>query len=88
MLLTEGEVEITTHVAETEIKWKIPNFWSLFAHDDLKSPDIHLGTVSWHLEMFKYDDGDYGVIYLFLCTDIVREYSVEYNFGLTRHDGS
>lgn len=83
-----GEVEKKTLVEETEIKWKIADFSLCPENDVLQSSDFCFGNVSWHLEMYKNCSITEEFLRLYLYNDVVRDYSVEYSFGLEKHDGS
>lgn len=82
-----GTVEKKTLVEEIEIEWKISNFFSLLKYDYFKSPIFCLGNGSWYLKMFPICTTE-EFMRLYLCNATVREYPVEYTFGLEKGDGS
>lgn len=83
-----GKVEKKTLVEETEIEWKITDFFSLFENERFQSPIFCFANVSWYLAIFPQCSEKKKFIRLYLRNDILREYPVEYSFGLTKHDGS
>lgn len=71
---------------ETRVEWKIAHFFSVIEDKSLcyESLAFPFAGDSWYLQM----NFDNEYIILNLCNDNPREYSVEFNFGIRKLDGT
>lgn len=81
-----GKVKKKTLDEETEIEWEISNFFSLLADNfHICSPMFCFANSStWYFQMHGENSLDPNFMALYLCNNRIREYSVEYSFGIKK----
>lgn len=77
---------------EARIEWKISDFITVVEVDDAcdgyDSPAFFINDISWFLRLFPRSTLNPEFMRLFIVADEKKDYSVEYNVGLKKSDGS
>lgn len=72
-----------------QIEWRIGDFFAVTEEEKCyryDSPTFSIANILWHLRLLPNLGEKTESIDLYLCSNVKREYSVEYYFGLKRYD--
>lgn len=76
-------------VAEKEIVWKIPNFFSVAENKTyIRCPTFAFADISWFLGLISKSSLKPGFMCYYIHNSALHRGSLEYDFGIKKHDGS
>lgn len=84
----KGSIEEIQYCEEREIEWKIPDFPSIAEDEVIESATFSFAESSWYFRLVKKSISKPGFAAFGLYNTKPWKYSVKYDFGFRKLDGS